>query len=102
METRKSKYLSLIKRYGRKNHLYGNENFLYSEPLISECIHYKSVSHAVLLHSNQIWHVTELIWKAINDTEVALDKNQSLKIIQYAIMHQEKFFLPFLYLTHVM
>lgn len=77
-----------------------SEYFLYNEPLISECIHYKSVSHAVLLHSNQIWHVTELIWKTTNDTEVPLDKNQSLKIIQYAIMHQEKLLLPFLYFRH--
>lgn len=61
----------------------------------SEYIHYKSVSHAVLLHSNQIWHVTELIWKATNDTEVALDKNQSLKKIQYAFMHQGKLFAFF-------
>lgn len=68
---------------------------LYNEPLISENIHYKSVSHAVLLHSNQIWLVTELIWRTMNDTEVALDKNQSLKIIQYAIMHVEIFFASF-------
>lgn len=92
--------ISLIKRYCGKKHVHGSEFFLQNEPLISECIHYRSVSHAVLLHSNQIWHVTELIWKDTNDTEVALDKNQSLKIIQYAIMHQENFFLPFFYLTH--
>lgn len=87
--------ISVIKRYCGKEGVLGSEFFLYNEPLISECIHYKCVSHAVFLHSNQIWHVTELIWKATNDTEVALDKNQPLKIIQYAIMHQEKLFSSF-------
>ena len=34
--------------------------------------------------------------RTTNDTEVALDKNQSLQIIQYAIMHLEIFFASFL------